>query len=225
MPASKNVRFRFGWAVVALLPLLSTQVNAGVIPVDWGSETSGDLNGVGVRLTNISTPFGGLLTDFYLGPASDFAAAPLPPGTQMVQYAENSNWTATFAQPVNNLLLYVIGWRGQQSFDPDDPSTYTFDRPFTVLSGLEDVSVSGNTLTIPDTGGSNGYHSGIIQFSGPVTSISVVADIPMNGGHGQVLTFATDAAAVPEPSTIGLTCVGAILLMLHRARRTSQRTV
>ena len=187
----------------ALCLLFSTSASASLLvtPTDWSNETSGTIGEVNVALSSIAT-FDGLYTSFDAS-SSYFSAAPLPPGTEFIHYSENSNWTATFSAPMQGVLLYIGWWRGNQTSEVDPSSNYTFNRPFNILSGLQDVILSGTTLTFPDAGGSDlpGFHSGIIQFSDSITSISVIADIPDDQGHGQVLTF---AAPIPIPPAIFL---------------------
>ncbi|MEM1368632.1 MAG: hypothetical protein AAGG02_11565 [Cyanobacteria bacterium P01_H01_bin.15] len=42
---------------------------------------------------------------------------------------------AIFSDPISDLLLYPVGWRGIAAGGPN-PVTYEFDQPFTDLSGL-----------------------------------------------------------------------------------------
>jgi hypothetical protein len=189
-----------------------------VTPMDWETENSGTIGPVSVTLANITTPFAHILTGAtFSGP--NYSAAPLPAGSEALEYAENSNWTATFGGPIEGLFLYLGFWRGEQTIALDPPSTYTFNHPFTILSGLQGVTKSGNTLTISE---SARFASGIIQFSGSLSSLSVAASIPQNQANGQFLTF---AAPIPEPSSV-LWCAGALPLWWSRrggARASRQR--
>lgn len=202
-------------ASIALCAAMTASAAPAVTPVDWSSETSGSIGGTGITLSSISIPFPGLVTNFDAS-GSDFAAAPLPLHTEFVQYGAESSWTATFSQPVDGLLLYVGWWRGNYATFPIDPPTpYTFNRPFTILSGLERVVQNGNTLTFPDDspiGDPPGFHSGMIQFSGSISSVSVQNSLGYLGG--QMLTF---AVPVPEPSTFTLLMFAGVLIAFTRS--------
>jgi len=198
---------------IAALTVTTATGAAMVTAVDWQTENLGAIGPVSVTMSNISTPFDDILTYHNLS-NSNFSAAPLPAGSETIEYAENSNWTATFGAPVEGLLLYLASWRGNQTTGIDAPSTYTFDRPFTILSGLQGVAKTGNTLTISE---SVAYAFGIVQFSGSVSSLSVVANIPLNDRNAQALTF---AAPVPEPSTAALWCLAG-LFSFRRGRKTA----
>ena len=182
-------------------------------PVDWQTVTSGDLNGVRVTVTGFETPLLQIISNRpYTDPA--FSAAPLA-SAEAIEYGAANDWTATFSQPVNDLVLYVDLWRGSFVGTPEPSTSYTFNRPFVVLSGLEGGSVSGNTLTLPSPTGNN-FHNGVIQFPGAISSLSVDAIPPAGviGGSGQILTF----AVVPEPGTMALPAL-ALAATLCRRRR------
>ncbi|MDX2154353.1 MAG: hypothetical protein SFV54_26670 [Bryobacteraceae bacterium] len=133
-----------------------------------------------------------------IGP--NFAAAPLP-GAEVAQYSVGNNWSVTFAEPLDQLLLVAVFWRGTYNFGVVDPTTvYTFSRPFTFASGLGGVGVTGNTLFMPDNGS---FYDGVLKFDGPITTLSVAAESPFPG-FGQALTFAAPAKAVPEPAAAAL---------------------
>jgi len=108
-------------------------------------------------------------------------------------------------------LLYIVFWRGFLA--GVNPATYTFDQPFTVLSGLGNATVSGgNTvLSIPTQEGVLG--SGILQFTGPVTSLSVVTNATSSiNNHltfGLIPTIRT--TNIPTLSEWGLIAMAGIL--------------
>jgi hypothetical protein len=103
----------------------------------------------------------------------------------------------TFSSPVNNLIMDIVSL-GQ----PGIGTKYTFTSPFTILNigpsnefggGTATLSESGNTLT-----GVEG--DGIIEFAGPISSLSWTASNPefWNG-----FTFGAESPAtstVPEPA-------------------------
>ncbi|HAC62317.1 MAG TPA: hypothetical protein DCF68_01970 [Cyanothece sp. UBA12306] len=173
---------------------------SAAISVDWevpdppvgNTDITGDLNGTTVTFSNAERSFIGGLNIFS---DSDFSAAP-PSSNEVVNYSLNSNWTATFSNPISNLLLYVVRWRGAAT--GVNTTTYTFNQSFTILSGLGEGTVSGNTLSFPEESGSN---NGIIQFTGPVSSLSVSTNGINNSGNS--LTFGVQSVqSIPEPLTI-----------------------
>ena len=135
---------------------------------------------------------------------SDFSAAPGSSSEEILDYRTNSDWTVTFDSPVDNLLLYPVFWRGTSAGGPD-PVTYTFNQSFTILSGLTNASVNGNTLEVPTTG----FNSGIIQFDDPVTSLTLQTSATET--NFQALTFAVEETQ-PIPfeaeGTMGLVALG-----------------
>lgn len=194
--------------------------SAGVaIPVVWDeiTFTEGQMGNITVEMINVSSPS---LTIFDLS-EPNYAAAPLSPNQVVFDYSALADWTATFDPPVENLLLYVVNWRGVAG--GPDPVTYQFDQPFTVLSGLGGTSVSnGNTLlSVPD----GIFADGIVQFSGPVSSLSVQTN--SDASSRQELTFgvlSSDLTTnVPTLSEWGMMAMAAILgiigLMVIRRRK------
>ncbi|MFZ9839900.1 MAG: hypothetical protein ACO3JJ_15370, partial [Opitutaceae bacterium] len=83
-----------------------------------------------------------------------------------------------------------------------------------IQSGLAGASIVGNALVVPD-----GYYSGILRFSGPLTSLTLSAP---NGGTNSsqlyTLAFGTASASVPDgASTLAL--LGAAIGTLGWATR------
>lgn len=215
-------RFSFVWiisaALLATIGWTSTAMAGVAIPVDWDNSSEGTLVNSTVVMFNLTGPY---LDTFDLsGP--DFAAAPLSPNQVVVSYGLLSNWTATFDPPIENLLLYIKFWRGVAG--GPDPVTYQFDQPFTVLSGLGGTTVSnGNTLlSIPGSI----FGEGIVQFTGPVSSLSVLTNGDNNSE--QSLTFGilaseAPAASIPTLSEWGLMATAVALgiagLIVARRRK------
>lgn len=203
--------FTYSWIMTAALLAMigwSSNASAGLaIPVVWDEiiVTEGQLGISTVNMLNASDP--GFFIDDLTVP--DYAAAPLSPNTVTFDYAALSDWTATFDPPVENLLLYLVNWRGDSG--GPDPDTYQFDRPFTVLSGLGGTTVSnGNTmLTVP----AGIFADGIVQFSGTVSSLSVQTN--SDNSSSQSLTFGVFSSDlsfnVPTLSEWGLMAMAAIL--------------
>jgi hypothetical protein len=188
-------------------------IAAPVVPTNWSTPTTGTIGGVSLTMQGVDGPFLAILTRSYT--SSDYSAAPLSNVTA-ISYGASDSWTATFSGPLSDLLVYADLWRGAYTSNPDPPTHYTFSRPFTILSGLSGASISANTLTLPDTrNGIKTFYNGIIRFSGPITSLSVVSD-GLNES-GQILTFAT---TVPEPSSLALAAIsGAVGLGYWWRRR------
>lgn len=217
-------RFSYVWIIsAALLAAVgwTSAASAGIaIPVVWDeiAVTEGQLGDSTVNMLNVSGP--SFFIDDLTGP--DYAAAPLSPNTVTFDYDALSDWTATFDPPVENLLLYLVNWRGVAG--GPDPVTYQFDQPFTVLSGLGGTSVSnGNTvLSVPG----DVFGDGIVRFTGPVSSLSVLTNSVSSSQ--QSLTFGIlppvpPAATIPTLSEWGLMATAAALgiagLIVARRRR------
>jgi hypothetical protein len=172
-------------------------------PAVWTTPTTGTAAGVDLTLANIASP--ALVRGPLQGP--DFAAAPLCSLAMRVSYDTGSDWTVNLSEPAGTLLLYAEFWRG--SAGGVDPVTYQFDAPFTIVSGLTEATVAnGNTvLSLPESG----FHDGILQFTGPISSLSV--DTNSIATTDQLMTF----ALVPEPGTAtGTLAALAALFVLRR---------
>lgn len=176
--------------VTGSLLMSSAPTMAAAIGVDWTTPTTGDLDGTSVTLSNINIP--NFFTTDLSG--SDYSAAPLSTSQQTVAYDQNSDWTTTFSSSVSNLLLYGVFWRGG--------NTITFDQSFTIASGFAGATVAGNSITLP--GSVNTFSNGIIEFTGPVSSLSADSSIPPGRASQIGLTFGINErnGTVPEPLTI-----------------------
>jgi hypothetical protein len=194
---------------------MASSASGAVIPVDWNDDgTGGTLGAVTVTMTGLSDPSLFSTADFedpFELTGADYAGAPIPGVTELSSYDVLSDWTVTFSEPVSNLLLYVVGWRGTsgQPGAPDTSLIYTFDQTFSLLSGLGTaVFPEGDkTFVLPESD----FHNGVLQFSGPVSSLSLQSNSV--GFSAQGLTF----GVLPEPSTL-LLCALA-LGVATRARR------
>lgn len=174
------------------------RAEAGLVDVDWTSGTNGILGNTTVTLTGMTSPT--ISTSFNLDGAA-YSAAPLSPPQETIQYRVGDDWTASFASPVQNPLLYLSAWRGRAG--GPDPVDYTFNLAFTILSSTGSATVNGNTLSVPDAG--TGFYNSILQFTGDVSALSVSS----NGTAPalQSLTFAYDfipqSTSVPELDAAG----------------------
>ena len=196
-------------AVSMLLMLAGTSASLARdtgIPIVWDPVlvTTGTLAGSTVTVTGAEDP--ALVTADVTG--HDFLAAPLSTNATVITYETESDMTAVFSPPVNNLLLYVIFWRG--FFGGPGIVTYDFDQPFTVLSGMSHTQISnGNTrLSIPDVPGI--FEDGILEFSGPVNSITVETD---SDSHSfQDFTFGIlNTTQIPTLSEWGMITMSVVL--------------
>jgi uncharacterized repeat protein (TIGR01451 family) len=158
----------------------------------YSSATTGDLNGTAFTLTGFR---GGFLHEHDLS-GGDFQGAAGPgPGSALqpiVDFSVKSSWSISLSAPVPVLYVYVVFWRGNSANAPtDDPAPnveYTLDHPFTIVSGMTNVTVSDNIISAPQIG----FHSGILKF----TNISSLAlGTNATGDSFQAVTFRVAEAA------------------------------
>lgn len=188
--------FRLKTMIASVVFAASTTSAEATLIVDWTTPTTGVLGNINVNMPGLASPF--LRIENRDLTSADFSAGPVS-DAEVVVYGYGNDWTATFDQPVTNLLLYADWWRGTLTVGMDPTIDYAFDQSFNILSGLEHAIVTGNTLSLPDIG----LHNGIIQFDGLITSLSVNSSAIVAPGSGQTLTF-----GVPEPSTLAVMGIG-----------------
>ena len=202
--------------------ILAVVIAAGAITpghtavVDWTSTNktlgtaTGTIGPVSVTVANMASPFNSHPSlSIWEFSSVDYSYAPVPNG-EIIVYGTRSDWSATFSQPVSNLLLYAAAWRGPEG--EVDPVSYTFSQPFTIVSGMTAASSVGNTLTIADL--PNNYGRGILRFSGPITSLSVASNSP-SGNNEQGLTF----GIIPEPLSLHILAIAAFATLAFRRLR------
>ena len=154
---------------IIVLWVLAINACATVIPANWNDTSGGSIGGVPFSITGLSSPFLGIEVRSYLSP--DFLAAPLA-NVQAIAYGSGNDWTVTFGTALTDLFIYVDLWRGPYTSPGPDPTTnYDFSKPFQILSGMSGAGVTGNTLSLPF----GPFYNGILLFSGPITSLSVVS--------------------------------------------------
>ena len=200
-------------AALALMAGVSTAA-AGTF-VTWTSPTSGSANGVTVTAS---------YTDVTQAPrfaSLDLSGANFSPAggatQQTVEYNVTSGITWSFSSAVTNLDLYLGYWRAAAPGGGPADSRYVFSTAPTIQSGLSGASISGNALVV----GSDPFYSGIVRFSGPLTSLTLNAPVANSDTNGyQIYTLAFDggSASVPDgASTFAL--LGAAIGTLGWATR------
>jgi hypothetical protein len=206
---SRFEQFRWAGLTAGFVVLLwAAGVEATPVGTDWTAVTPttavGTLNGISVSVAGLARESGSdLLISVRNLSGQPYSSAPLASAEVITYGGGVSNWTATFGQAIPDLRLYLSFWRGSISSASADVFSYAFDQPFTVLSGLEDASISGSTLSLADM--PTPFHHGIIQFTGPVSMVTVSVTAPASPfSSDQGFTF----GAVPEPSSAVLTLLG-----------------
>ncbi len=194
---------------VVLVAFLASPARATTTFASWSSTTAATLGSNSLTF-NSTEPTGLSLFSADLS-GGNFSAAPGSSSQQALNYDENDPWSVTFNTTQPELMLDVVEWRGNGS---GGTSTYTFNQPFTILSGLSAATVSGNTLTVPNS--FINFYSGILEFSN-VSTLSVTANTTSVSGIG--LTFST-TTPVPEPATFALAGLGAAAMLFLRRRTT-----
>lgn len=209
MPAGAQVN----WAA------WTAATNGNTTGTATGSTMSGG-NTIGVTYTGnvFFSQLNGSGTNYWL-PASTYtnATSGSGPSTPDVIALTGGTGTGTntitFSAPVNNLFMAIV------SLGPG--SQFTFDHPFTILGQGTDLwggSNSGLTQSGMTLFGAEG--SGVIEFTGPITSVSWT-DPNYENWHG----FTVGAGALaqvtttPEPSSLALLATGLVSLVPVVRRR------
>jgi len=162
-----------------LAPVFSA--SAQTVPAFWttinpGAMTAeGTLGPVTITAAQLGSP--GTFSGDLSGP--DYSGAPLSATQGCLEHNGGSDFRITLSRPVTGLMLYVVFWRSD---------SYTFDQPFTILSGLASgVSVAGNTLTT-----TTGFSHGIIRFDAPISILNCVSASAVAAAQSTTL------AVIPE---------------------------
>jgi hypothetical protein len=112
--------------------------------------------------------------------------------------------TITFDSAVSGLEMYLYYFRGGDPLSGGFDS-YTFSESFSITAGLAGIPVSGSTL---DTSSAI-FASGILSFTGPVTSLTITTTGSAVGGYAG-FTMAQDAGAPAVPGIGGVAALAAI---------------
>ena len=216
-------------AALAATSLSAVPANAAITWTDWtqtsttGSTTTvtGNAGAVGVTFTGNGVAFvqtsGG--TDYWhTGTAWDNSIA-APTGSDIIALNNAGTKTITFSSAVSTAYIALMSWNGQ-SFS--STSNFSF---VGMVRGCGYWGCGLPTAVTSNSFSSSGELHGIIQFSGPITSIQFSDGFDENW-HGITVGF-ENAGAVPEPATWammigGFGAIGGAMRM--RRRRTSLAT-
>jgi PEP-CTERM motif len=229
-------RARAWFLVAAAIGVVPTVSGATITYVNWTSSTGPTSNAgtvSGTLFGTINVSYSGELQFAQTGtnsstwggylPVSTFTSSLVsnaPPNAQIIAIDGFPSFTdtVTFSSPVNNLIMDIVSLGRPGSSTP-----YTFNAPFTILNigpsnqyggGTNTLSESGNTLTGAEA-------DGIIEFAGPISSLSWTGGATPEFWNG--FTFGAQSAvtsATPEPATVSLAGIGMILTLALRKLRT-----
>ncbi|WP_172399657.1 PEP-CTERM sorting domain-containing protein [Geothermobacter hydrogeniphilus] len=196
---------------------------------DWTAATtgaSGSAKGaISVGGSNIDVAFNGVLSFAQLGTGTNFwtegSPAPYtnnpvidnaPTPSELLGLNLRGSYSLTFSEPVANPVMAIVSL-GRIN----QPVSYVFDTPFTLLSEGQGWWGDGNYTL----GGSNvltGYElHAAIQFEGLLSSIKWTS-APDEYWHGITVGVPDDVAPVPEPSLMLLLGSGLAGLALLRRK-------
>ena len=189
---------------IAVLGMASTSI-AGVVPTfaSWTDTGNGSLNGVNFTVVPTAGSWDTPSIqnrDFSAGTAWDSAGS-----LDHLNYKTGDNWTITFDSAVSGLSLYTYYWRGTAVSGTEQ----TLSEAFTTNANFSG-STSGNTLN------GTSYNSGILSFSGPVTTLTVTGGV---GTSYQGMTLAQTAGSQAVPGIGGLAAIAGVGLVGRRRRR------
>jgi hypothetical protein len=166
----------------------------------WSSGSAGTIGTTSLNVAGLVDPMTvsvGISGSNYVPPLS-------PPSVVVSRYRDNSDWTATFGNPINDLGLYLVGWRGGVN--------YTFNQTPTLISGCSNGTIAGNILSL--SGSSSTLCNGILRFTGTISSLSVDSSKSVIGDQIG-MTFAT----LPVPGPLSLFGAGAAYAWSRGLRR------
>ena len=200
-----------GAIVAASLLVAAAPASASLTFATYSGSNTGSLAGVGFTMSGLSNAgSGGDIQSLNMA-GSDWNSV----GSQQGRIYDGNGvttFTVTFAAPVSGLQMYLYYFRGG-TVGGGGHNSYDFGQTFTITGGLSSpITQSGTTLT---TSAVN-FASGVITFTGPVSSLTVTAPGgPANGGD-QGFTFAAPAAV---PGGAGLGAAALAGLAARRRRR------
>ena len=151
-----------------------------------GTTAAGAFDGVSFTITGLHSP--GLGTENLSG--NSFSANLGSASQQVLHYAEESNFSVTFATAIPVLYLYDASWR------PENTVSYNFSQAIQILSGNATAAVVGGDDLAANS--PNFFLNGILELTN-VSGFTVSQTFSDPGA--QLLDFATPSSisAVPEP--------------------------
>lgn len=181
----------------------------------WSTNTTGTLGDATFSIQ------GGTWSDRFDRDLSTASYSAAPIGLQTIgSFDVLSSWTITFDRPIEDFRMYAALWRGSRWVDAglNQQTDYAFSESFSIRSGMTEViNVTSNGFSTP--GGTNGFHSGILAFSGPITSLTVTIRGQTDQGGLQGVTFTGSAVPVPEPASFGLLSIAGLWILTVARRR------
>lgn len=217
-------------AAIAATSLAAVPASAAITWTDWtqtgtsGGTTTvfGNAGSTGVTFTGTGVSFvqtsGG--TDYWhTGTAWDSTIA-APTGSDIIALNGAGTKTITFSSAVSTAYIALMSWQGQSFTSTSNFSFVGLVRGCGYWGCGTPTTVTANSFT---TGGE--LH-GVIQFSGPITSIQF-ADGNNENWHG--ITVGIDNGAVPEPATWammigGFGAIGSAMRLRRRRDRGATAT-
>ncbi|MGA1517382.1 MAG: hypothetical protein ACO396_06380 [Phycisphaerales bacterium] len=195
--------------VAAVLALGSSALASPTFATYSGSN-AGSVNGVGFTMSGLSAAQYQPDIQSLGMTGSDWNNVGAQQG-RIYNANSTTTFTVTFASPVSGLQMYLYYFRGA-SGGGAGYNSYDFGQAFTITGGLgSPTTQSGTALNTP-----SGFASGVITFTGPVTTLTVTATGSATGGD-QGFTFAVVPVAVPGGA--GFAAAMAAGLGLRRRRR------
>ncbi len=201
-------------AAATAVALAGLTLEAGaLVAADWDSVNGGTIGELEFEVAGLAAQGENLAVI----PGQDLVGPDYEPfaqsGVDTVAYGFNNLWTMVLNQPVDQLYVYVDGWRGSILTAGDDPAfTYTFDRTPQIVAGLDGAQVSGNTLILDDDFDS--FYDGVLLFEGATLLSLTVESTNATSQAVQRMTF----ALVPEPASLAVFGIGGLLLAGRRRR-------
>jgi hypothetical protein len=213
--------------------------------VDWTSGTTG-LNGSAVGVlhfgtTDVTVSYSGEIWGIQTNGGTNYWTQPnpsylpytsslvdnAPPASDIIELAYTTTKTLTFSQPIDNLVFAVISLNA---------NGYVFNQDFNIISYgcgywgcgslVKDTSIAGQytleagTALSPAPQGPIEPH-GLIEFDGPVTSITWTSLISENWNGFTVGALEAAPESTPEPGTVGLLLLGTAILPIVKLRQRS----
>lgn len=189
-------------AILAATSLTAVPANAAITWTDWtttnttgGTTTvTGTAGGTSVTFTGTGVSFvqtSGGIDYWHTGTAWDSTVA-APTGSDIIALNGAGTKTITFSSAVSTAYIALMSWNGQSFSSTSNFSFVGLVRGCGYWGCGTPVGLTANSFTSP------GELHGVIQFTGPITSIQFSDGFDENW-HG--ITVGVENGAVPEPAT------------------------